>query len=351
MKKFSKIISILFISLFALNNVYANEIFMADEEVLEEGTYDSVRFIAGNKVTSQATIDGLSFAAGNEVNLEGSTSYGLYAGNNVTVKGTIEKDLFVAGNNIIIDSTANINRDAFIAGNIIIIKTNIGRDLRVGASRIDLSGVTVNGDAYLYADEIIFDEETIIYGELKYYEDSKVTGIDKIQAGSIKKLKSPKVEVKVDIKDVINNLIVSIIASFLTMTVLFYLLPKSKERLNKTDLDLGTILKTSLIGLLLLIVVPIACIIGLVTVILMPLSLITIVVYIVSLYLSQLLVAYIIGRLINTKLFKNNNDYISLIVGIIVLKIALLIPVLGGYISILALIYGLGLIYKFITKK
>ena len=349
--KFLKLISLFFIAFIFIESVSANEIAKVDNEVLEEGNYDSLRLIAGNMVKSRAIIDGLSFAAGNNVDLEGSATYGFYAGNKITVKGKVEKDIFAAGNEIIIDDSAVILRDAYFAGNSVVVNANIARDLRVGSRVVNLSGVTIGRDAYIDAEEIILDSDTVIEGVLSYSENAKIEGLEYAKVGTVEKRKIREITVKVDLKDVIYNLIVSIIASFIVMTIVFYLLPNTKERLNKTELNFGNILKYSGIGLLMLVIIPLACIIGLFTGVLVPLSLITMAIYVISIYLSKIAIAYIIGSLINTKIFKNDNTYLSLAIGLVILKSLILIPIIGGYISFISMIYGLGLICNYIIKR
>ena len=135
------------------------------------------------------------------------------------------------------------------------------------------------------------------------------------------------------------------------MIVLFYLIPNSKEKLNNVELQASPILKTVGIGLLVLIVAPIAIIIAMFTGVLTPISLITLAVFAIAIYLSTLLSSYVLGNIINTKLLKNDNVYLSLVIGIILIKLIKLIPILGGWIAALALFYGMGLIYKYITNQ
>ena len=104
------------------------------------------------------------------------------------------------------------------------------------------------------------------------------------------------------------------------------------------------------IGILTVIVLPIIAIIALLTGILTPLALIALCVFIIACYLSTLFASFIIGNLINTKLFKNNSIYLSILIGLILIKLIGLIPVLGFIISILLFLYGLGLIALGIIK-
>lgn len=349
--KVKKILTLLLVVVLSITNVYALEVTEAGDTVTQEGEYDSVRLVAGNKVTNKATIDGLSLIAGNDLTLEGNVTYGLYAGNNITVNETIEKDLFVAGNNIIIEPDTKIGRDVYIAGNKVLIKTNLPRDLRIGSSSVDLSGITIEGDAYIASEHIILDKDTVITGKLVYPEDANVTNLKKASIGSIKVTKNKEVVIKTSFKDSIYDFVISYCAALVTMIVLFYFMPKLKDKLNKLELNIEPIAKTTGIGVLVLIVVPIAILIALFSGILTPISLMILALYISCIYVSHLLVGYIIGNIITTKYLKKENTYLSLVCGILLLKLIKLIPVVGSIISAITLLYGLGIISSLIKPK
>ena len=350
-KKIFVLFIMLFGSLFIASNVEALSISQVGDTVTQEGDYESTRFVAGNDVTNKANVDGLSFIAGNEVNLEGSAPYGFYAGNLVKVNEQIEKDLFVAGNEVTIDSKASIGRDLYVAGNKVVINTNIARDLRAAGTSVDLSNITIGGDAYIEAEEIILDSNTVITGTLSYPEDANIKGLNDATIGSMEAKASDEVVIETSMKDIIYDFVISIIAAFIVMVVILLLVPKAKEKLEGAKLEVGEVAKITLIGLALLIVVPVVSIIALFTGILTPLAFITLAIYAISIYLSSLLVSYIIGNLIAEKVIKKDNMYLALICGIVVVKVIKLIPALGGLVSAIALFYGLGLIYKFIKAK
>ena len=334
-KKILCLLGVMLLSMFISSNVYATEVFEADNNVTQKGDYSSTRFIAGNNVLSKANIDGISFIAGNEVRLEGKSSYG-----------------FVAGNNIIIGSDAIIGRDIYIAGNTITIDTNIKRDLRVGGELVDISGITIGGDAYIASEEIKLDKDTVVTGKLYYPEDAKVSGLKDAKVGSVKLMKSKDIETRdtATFKDKVMDFIISVAASFIVMMILFYLIPNTKEKLEKVDLNVSSILKLVGIGLVVLIVVPIIALIGLFTGVLTPIALITICLYVIFIYLSSLLGYYIVGNVIVSKTLEKGNSYLALFLGIIVVKLVKLIPVIGGLVSALLLFYGIGLIYKYIIS-
>ena len=354
-KKFLGLFLIMCISLFTFSNVYALEIVKAGDNVIQEGTYDSTRLVAGYNVTNRATVDGLSFAAGNQVVLEGSSTYGFFAGNTLSVKERIEKDLFIAGNGINLLDDMYVGRDAYVAGNAIKVDGTIGRNLNAGGTSVNLSGATINGDAYVAADVIVLDEKTVINGKLVYEEDASISGLDKATIGSVKTKKFGKNAGK----DVITynpinqfySFIISAIAAFIVMMILFYIITRSKERLDELKYDGSTIFITLVIGLAVLFFAPIVAIIGLFTGFLTPLALILLAVYVVSIYLAYLLSYYVVGNLITTKLIKKDNVYLAVIIGILLTRLVMYIPVLGGFVGLICLLYGLGLIFDFIKSR
>ena len=196
MKKVICLFSILLFT-FMTTNVYAIDIASAGDNVNQTGSYESSRFVAGNKIMNTAEVDGLSLIAGNEITTKGASPYGIYAGNIITIEDNIEKDLFAAGNMITINSNASIGRDVYIAGNDVTINSNIERDLRAGGTTIDISGITIKGDAYIGAEQIIMDKETKIEGKLVYPEDSSITGLEQASINKIETTKKQNIAITV----------------------------------------------------------------------------------------------------------------------------------------------------------
>lgn len=298
------------------------------------------------------TLRDVNVALANEVVLEGNSTYGLYLGNTIRVKERVEKDLFVAGNGIVLPEEANIGRDAYIACNALKVNGIISRNLNVAAASVNLSGAKITGDAYIVADVIVLDESTYIGGKLTYSEDTSISGLDKATVGSVKTTKIKKDDVvKRNPMDSIYGFVAGLIAAFIVMVVLFYLIPRSKERLDALKYDGGTVFKTLVIGLGVLFLTPIVAIIAVITKFLTPLALILIAVYLVSLYLAELLSCYVVGNLITTKLIKKDNAYLALAIGIPLIRLLAFVPYLGGFVTLIVLLYGLGLIFNFIVSR
>ena len=61
------------------------------------------------------------------------------------------------------------------------------------------------------------------------------------------------------------------------------------------------------------------------------------------LLLALLYGSVVLGNLILTKLFKTkDNSYLAITVGVILIKLLGLIPSVGGYVYLIAILYGMG---------
>lgn len=336
--------------LLLIPNTYALEITEAGSSVNQEGEYDSTRLIAGNNVRSSAKINGISFVAGNTVSVEGSSQYGFYAGNVLTISENIEKDAFIAGNSITIKNDAVIGRDLFIAGDTVVINSNITRNIYAGANTIDISGITINGDAYIDANKIIMNDDTRIIGKLNHIANAKIVGLNKDNIGEIKTHKSTQVNVDANFKDHAYSFLFSVIGAFIVMLALFYMVPKTKEKLDDIKLAFPTALKAVGAGAIVVLIIPVTAVLALITGVLTPLAFITIAIYCIGIYLATLLTGYVIGNLIVKKAFKVDSVYFALAFGILIVRIVTYIPYVGGLLYAMFLAYGMGLIYKYIRS-
>lgn len=327
------------------------QIIYADDNLNVKDNIESSGFMFGNQVDVKGNVDGLAVVAGNTVVTAGEHEYGMYAGNAITINSTITKDLFAAGNSINVSSDAKLGRDAYMMGNSMKINVEVGRNLRAVGQTLDIRGITVNGKVVAEVGELLMDENTKIYGNITYFSDTKVEGLDKATIDGEKIVRNSKDSVTVSFKNEIASLFITVIAGFIVMIALFYFTSKPKNKLDEEPLDAKTIMTRIGIGLVTLIVVPIVSIIALVTGFLTPLALIVIALYLMGLYLASLFSGYIIGNIICKKLIKKDNMYLALIIGILLVKLISIIPIINGYFTILFILYGMGFEYNLIKKE
>ena len=116
--------------------------------------------------------------------------------------------------------------------------------------------------------------------------------------------------------------------------------------LNKIGLALGW-------GILALFLTPLIAVVLFITIIGIPLSLILLALYLIAIYLGKILVGILIGRsLLNNYLPKQKDSFIlAMIIGIIIAYLIFTLPIIGLFISLLAMLWGLGGIMLALKNK
>lgn len=345
--KIKKIFLVL-LTVLLIPTIVSAKVFEAGESNIDlKGEEDSSKVVFGNTVNNEATIDGIGLFFGNQVIGKGNTLYGGYAGNIVNISDNVEKDLFVAGNIITINRDAIINRDLFIAGNMITINTDVKRNLNVAGSTIDLSGVTIYGDAHLYAESITFDDDTKIEGTLYVSEDTTLNNLKSSMYADI--VKEATTEVEPTIKDQITEVLTSALSSYVCIVIILLMFKCFRKSLVNVKVQGKEVALTTLIGLASIVGIPVLFIIALATGLLAPLALVVIALYLIFIYLANLVVSYVIGHYIWTNK-KDANVFIEALIGVVLLKVLSVIPVINGIVGTIVFLYGFGIITKLIIK-
>ena len=332
-----------------MTTVRAGEYVTADENVIDEQVYDHSHFEAGNNITSKSDVHGLSFVAGASVDVSGTKEYGFFAGESVKVNGSIEKDIFAAGNTVVIEKEATIGRDAYLAGNSVTINSNINGTVFIGASLVKLDNVIINGDLSIAANTVEILGDVTVNGTLRVNDNVVINNEQNLSALKTEKYKST--EVNIDFTNEISDIVLDILRTIFTALLLILAFPKLFKKI-KYDLEAKDIGMKLLYGLLVLVAVPMICLVSLSIIVGMSVSVILLLMYIIAIMLSTILASVVIGQNIYTKLFKQkDNIYISMLIGILVVKIADFIPYIGGLFTFLVFLYGLGMIWRLFLDR
>jgi hypothetical protein len=332
--------------------------FLADENLVVNEEIGRTTFAAGNSVKVSSNIDGMAFVAGNIVNVNSTQDYLFAAGNNVTLDGTTTKDAFVAGNFLTVNSSTI--RDLYMAGTTMTVNSDLTGNLYAIGTNVSINS-KIDGDVYLAADTITIGKDAVINGTLKYPDDTKLevkesAVINNAEAyeGTTTKVDVEKVDLDLDINPmaIIIGKLLGTLFKFTAMLIIAFLLlalnKKAFESIKNEKQDFGYIALTSLLGFAFLILLPIAAIIVMCTVIGLPLGIIALTIYSLLIYLSIIPTAYYFGNLMFGKKIKNR--FLLMFISLILLYIVRLIPFLGGLISFISLIFGLGM-YTVLMKN
>lgn len=346
MKK--KVLLLIMMMVLPFTFVKANEYLTADQNVSDNNSYNHSHFEAGSNVNSKSNVNGLSFVAGGVVDVEGTKEYGVFAGETVRINSIIERDLFAAGNSVSISKDASIGRDAYLAGSNITIDSNIEGNLFAAGTVVNLNNITISGDANIATGTLNIGENVNINGKLKINENVIIQGENNLRYGSKETYKE---QGEINFTVTISDIILGVLTTIFTGIMLALIFPKLFRKINY-DLEAKDIGKKLLHGLVTLLVIPMLIIISMILVVGMSVGVLLIMAYVIALMISSILSAAVIGHNIYTKAFKQKeNIYISIIIGILAIKIVELLPVVGGIVAFLVFLYGLGIVCDLFLER
>lgn len=327
-----------------INDFYAT----SDDNIKLQDTVNGDSAIAGNIIDMAGNIDGIGFIAGQTINIKGNLEYGFIAGQNITINGNITKNIYAAGQTITFTKYASIGRDIFLAADTITLNGNLERNINISASKVIIeNGTTINGNINIDTSEIIIKDNVKIEGTLKYNNTAKETISKNAQIAKTQTYKTTDNN-QINTTEILQS-ILNMVVVFLCITIL---VPQTIDKTEKIYNNKKTnYLKNIGIGFLLLICIPLISILLLVSNIGVYLGLIIAGLYLIALYISFIISGFILGNLLLKKLMNlNTNKYLSGIIGIILLKLLMLIPVLGTILGLIALTLGLSTIWNLVQK-
>lgn len=343
MKKKICLLLVMVLSLVAVP-VYAEDNFIADSNANIEEEKDATTFVAGNSVKLSSDIDGLGFAAGNIVYVSSKQDYLFAAGNNVTLDGVTAKDAFVAGNFITLE--ASEIRDLYVAGTNITINSDVTRNAYIAGTNVIINS-KIAGDLKLACESIELGSDAEITGKLIYPEDANIDVAEGAKVTDTETYKGNDVDVEVNVNPV-SLFITKLIGTgykFIAMLIIGLILiacnKKLFEKIAKEEKSFGKVALTTLLGFAFLILLPVAAIIIMFTVVGIPLSIISLIIYGLLVYLSIIPTAYYFGNMVFGKSIKNKYGLFTL--SLLILYLIKIIPIIGGIVGFISLLFGLGM--------
>ncbi len=144
-------------------------VFVVDDGIIAaDQVIDDDVFMAGDRIVVEGTIKGNLFALGGEILVNGTVEGSLFAvGLNVQVNGVVEGSIFGSGSSIVVGSGAQVGRnllvgsyalsiqpgasvakDVFVGGYQAQVIGRVGGDFRANVSALDIVG-TIGGDVYV----------------------------------------------------------------------------------------------------------------------------------------------------------------------------------------------------------
>lgn len=274
---------------------------------------------------------------------------------NATIDGTIAGSIYVMGENINI-ATGSVNTIYAIGKKVNLLENaNVVNDFKVSAEELNINGnISRELNAYVENINIGDKSEYIAKGNVsysgEYLDPSEILNNVKIE-------KHEKNEEKIEqtksiiLANTIKSEILGVCSTAIIILVIWFII-KNKE-IAKVDNYSKLIVNNISTGFLSLIIIPIISIILLCTIIGIPIALILITLYILALFISVPVASIKVAQIIYEKISSSNKALIILyaVCVYIIVKLISLVPIIGGLINFLVVLFGLGIMVGVIFKS
>lgn len=354
LKNKTKIIAFLLILILAITSSFV----YADNETSKDSYKNSDVYLMGDNVTIDYVVDGNLFVMADTVTINskiGGDAFIMAKTINVGDQAYIFSNLFAMADSIDIKGVVY---DVYaLAQNFTVSNGYIYRDAKLCCNTINING-TIGRNAFVSCSNINFNtdenDKGIIYGDLTYSTPSELSFDKNIVNGNVT-YKAPKVSPEKSVREIVASYI-SDLGAFLAFVIIIWLvcLWLAPKFLNDTNKFVGkktlNVLGT---GLLTLIAVPIACIILLLLQLTAGISLLTVAIYILALIIAKSIFTIVANNYLCSKLNINKNTGIfgMLIVSGVIVWVISELPYVGGIVSFIISVLGLGVLVSAILPK
>lgn len=326
--------------------------FMAGASVRLDTPVTGDLLAAGGEVEVNAAVGGDAAIAGGKLRLTGDIAKDAYvAGGQLDLAGTVGGNARIAGGQVETNRDFRILGNASVTGGDLKLRGNVGGYLQVAGGRLMLDGV-VDGDVIANAGELTLGPNARIAGKLRYASRHAPKQDPAAQvAGGLERMPMPTRLTRFDDDD--RRMMARGVGLLWTLGVMLLAavlvaglpgLSASIARVARTRAGFSLLL-----GFILLVCVPIAVVFMAITIIGIPLALLTL-----WLYFVLLLAGYVAGcialadgalhRFRPTKANRLGWRVLTAILAVLVVTVIARIPVLGGIVSLVVLLAGIGAI-------
>jgi cytoskeletal protein CcmA (bactofilin family) len=323
------------------DQVLADDFITAAENIDIDGIVGGDVIAVGSKINIPGNIDGDVMALGGTIYITGLVRDDVrIGGGNINISGKILSDVIVLGGNVNITKESVIEGDVIVYGGTIKIDGEVKKNIKGNSGTMEIRG-KIGKDVDISCGTLTLRPDCVISGNLNYISDSEAKIQGKVE-GEVTHKTFKQVGRKVNIRRILIGKIISLLSLILIGLILIFLFP---QKSNQTADTLQTKPFVSLgIGFALLFLIPIICILLLITVIGIPLALITIALYIISLYISKIFVGLYAGKKLLIYFTKRKEVPLvqCLIIGLIAILIIINIPIIGGILNFIIILFGLG---------
>lgn len=324
------------------SEIHSGDLYLLDNDIVMDQLVDGNVFIFGNNVKVTGKVNGSLYVCANNLTFD-KDSYilqSIYAcANTIKFDGIAYYDLYASCRQL------DMSADSFVQ-----------RDLRVVADTLNFkSGVGRNAFVYVNTFNFMKESDAIIYGDLTYTASRELELSQELVQGNISY--KPDIENEQNpVSEVILDKAIELCSSLLYVAIVFVLAillaPKFMEKAS-TYITPATSAKSFGIGILVTIMAVVISFVLLFSVIGIPVSFAIIALLVLLLSIATAVTSICITYKLKEK-FAYSKDYLTYLTlagVVIVIWVLKLIPYVGGVISFVIKMIGLGIIVYYLLQK
>lgn len=324
--------------------------------IAESDTLDTDLIAASQTVEVLGRIEGDVFAAGQFLTIEGSIADNLTAGfQSVKIHGDVGGMVVAAAQTIVVD--AEIGDDLYAFGSEVRITENgvVRGNVIVGCGFFRLEGGRVegwveggSGTAFLNGtvkDSVILETGSVDFGKNFQAKGTRLTTSQAFDAEEMQHIPE-NLKIVLDPGEPFFRSIffyASFLSAFVIGALLAWLFPTFTY--NLLTFAGNDLLRTSGIGFLALLGIPVGIIILGIMIVTIPLTLIALALYLILLYVSSIISGFVIGHYVLRRAEQpvtTGNLILALLLGLLIVYLLAEIPFLGWLFTLLFVCFGTG---------
>ena len=312
------------------------------------GTVNGDLFCTGVDITISGNINGDVICAGQNINISGQVSGDVIAlANNFTLSSSVNGSVTLLSSNTTISQNARITQDFRSAGSNITVDGLIGRDVTIDAMKA-VVGATIGRDLKGQFGSLTLSPTADIRGNVTYKSNSDIIRENNSKvAGEVSKSSAANSSFMApDFATLAFGFVLFFISLLIVSMSTVFLFPGLYIRASKQiNEQIG---RTSVYGLLNLIVVPLVLIIISLTFLGIPLAGLILAIWAVTLMLSGPVFAYFVGSRLARK---SKKPAFKMLIGSIVILSLYAVPVVNIIVATIVGVVGSGAIIGIIKKS
>ena len=318
---------------------------IAASTVRIEGHVTGTVVAAAQSIEVLGRIDGNLIAAAQNISVSGSVGQLLIGtSSSLDVEGAqIGGDIIYAGERLAIDDESKVEGNGVIAGARMAMDGELAKDLYVFTELAEIRG-TVGRSLEAFANRIWLKDNAHIKGDLRWRSDNpqsleqddsaRVDGeITQLELPDELKNQSPFTSIEFYLWQ-----LAQFVSAVLVGLVLLWMFPSVRDMSIGSG---GEALKSVGIGLVLILSLPMIALILAITIIGLPFGIVTFFAWIAGIYVAKVAIGLIVGYMM---IPDSDSRVLPIVAGMAALIVAINVPWIGGVISFLVTVLGLGIL-------